>query len=261
MASALKWLNNNGTRIENRYDVPQEIITDPWLPHVVRSNNTIDIRAYTFCVLDGLRTGLKRRDVFVAKSSYYVDPRAGLLAGSEWKATKPIICRTLELSSRPEPILSALTKELDQAYRTTINNLPTNPAVRFELVNGKERLVLSPLDKLEEPPSLVLLKQAVANRLPRVDLPEILLEIAARTGFAQSFTQITEHEIRARDLTTSLCAVLLAEACNTGFEPFIRSDIPALRRERLFWVDQNYIRDETIALANSNLVLLNPKLH
>jgi len=36
---------------------------------------------------------------------------------------------------------------------------------------------LTGLDRLEEPPSLVALRQAVSDRLPQVDLPELLLEI------------------------------------------------------------------------------------
>ena len=48
-------------------------------------------------------------------------------------------------------------------------------------MDGTE-LVLSALDRLEEPPTLVALKDAIAARLPRVDLPELLLETHARTG-------------------------------------------------------------------------------
>jgi hypothetical protein len=119
--------------------------------------------------------------------------------------------------------------------------LPTNAAVQ---VDGSE-LVLSALDKLEEPASLVALKASVAGRLPRVDLPELLLEMHARTGFADGFTHASEGGARAGGVATSICAVLLAEACNTGFEPLIRRDNPALRRSRLSWVRQNYIRAET----------------
>jgi TnpA family transposase len=46
----------------------------------------------------------------------------------------------------------------------------------------------------------------------------------------------------------------MAEACNTGPEPFIRYDNPALRRDRLSWVKQNYLRDDTLAEANARLV-------
>jgi len=122
------------------------------------------------------------------------------------------------------------------------------------MVGDKKELVLSQLDKLEEPKSLVALRAEIASRLPRVDLPEILLEISASTGFTDSFTHVTERTARAHDLATSLCAVLLAEACNTGPEPLIRQDVPALRRERLAWVSQNYLRDDTLVKANASLV-------
>ena len=117
-----------------------------------------------------------------------------------------------------------------------------------------DNLILSALDKIEEPPSLVALREEVSTRLPRVDLPEILLEIAARTGFAEAFTHVSEREARVADLVVSLCAVLLSGACNTGPEPLVRHDTPALRRDRLSWVNQNYIRDDTLAAANARLV-------
>ncbi|VEC46330.1 transposase [Klebsiella aerogenes] len=59
---------------------------------------------------------------------------------------------------------------------------------------------------------------------------------------------------RAQDLNISLCAVLLAEACNIGHEPLIKHSIPALTRHRLSWVKQNYIRAETLVSANARLV-------
>ena len=59
---------------------------------------------------------------------------------------------------------------------------------------------------------------------------------------------------RVEDLATSVCAVLLAEACNTGPGPLVRRDIPALKRDRLAWVDQNYVREDTLIAANATLV-------
>ena len=58
----------------------------------------------------------------------------------------------------------------------------------------------------------------------------------------------------SRDLMTSLCVALVAEACNTGIEPLVRADVPALRRSRLQWVSQNYLHQETIIEANTCLV-------
>jgi Domain of unknown function (DUF4158)/Tn3 transposase DDE domain len=112
--------------------------------------------------------------------------------------------------------------------------------------NGKDDLILTGLDKLDEPASLIALRKEVQRRMPRAELPEILLEITARTGFTNVFTHISKRDSRASDLATSICAVLVAQACNTGTRPLERNDVPALRRARLSWVNQNYIRNETL---------------
>jgi TnpA family transposase len=254
VVAAFDWLRSNIARKKPGNDAPREVIRKPWQRHVLREDGSVDFHAYTFCVLDELHTAIRRRDVFVAPSWRYADPRAGLLDGAEWEVTRPIICRTLGLSAQPEPTLSALTNELDRTYRAVAARLPDNPAVRFDQVGDKQELVLSPLDKLDEPSSLIALRERVAGMLPRVDLPELILEVAARTGFTDAFTHLSERTARATDLPISLCAVLMAEACNTGPEPLIRGDIPALKRDRLSWVDQNYVRDDTLTAANAILV-------
>ena len=65
---------------------------------------------------------------------------------------------------------------------------------------------------------------------------------------------MSESNARIDDLTVSICAILLAEACNIGLEPLIKHHIPALTRHRLNWVKQNYLRAETLIRANSRLV-------
>ena len=249
LVQALQWLHDRPD-----HDPPTTIVDKAWQRHVFGEDGRVDAQAFAFCTLDKLRVAIRRRDVFVSPSWRYADPRAGLLAGAEWEAARPIVCRSLGLTAQPEPTLSMLAQELDATYRAVAARLPDNAAVRFETIAGKPELVLSPLDKLEEPPSLVALRNEVKARMPRVDLPEILLEIAARTGCMDAFTHLTERTARAADLTTSLCAVLLAEACNTGPELFVRQDVPALRRDRLLWVDQNYVRDDTLVAANAVLV-------
>jgi len=252
--AALEYLRRREATATPADVAPSAVVPKAWQRYVYPANDAVDHRAYTFCVLDQLREALRRRDVFVTPSWRYADPRRSLLAGAEWEAARPIICRTLGYSPHPEPILAALTDELDQTYRAVAARLPSNPAVRFERIDGKDELILSTLDKVEEPASLLALRNAVAARLPRVDLPEILIEIAGRTGFTAAFTHVSERAARVTDLGVSVCAVLLAEACNTGLEPLVRQDMQSLRRDRLSWVSQNYLRDETLTAANARLV-------
>lgn len=122
-------------------------------------------------------------------------------------------------------------------------------------ISGKRpTLTITNIDRLDNPPSLQGLSKQVEALLPAVDLTELLLEINAHTGFADEFTHISESNARANDLTVSICAVLLSEACNIGLEPLIKSHIPALTRHRLSWVKQNYLRAETLVKANAKLV-------
>jgi TnpA family transposase len=87
-----------------------------------------------------------------------------------------------------------------------------------------------------------------------VELPELLLEVQAWTGFVSDFSHVNEHGARADDLPISVCAVLVAEACNVGLEPLVRPEIPALTRARLAWIQHNYLRADTITNANTRLV-------
>jgi len=80
--------------------------------------------------------------------------------------------------------------------------------------------------------------------MPKAAMPDLFLEIMQRTGFAKAFTHLSERPARVEHFETSLCAALIAEACNIGIEPVSRQDVPALRRERLTWINQNFIRPE-----------------
>jgi TnpA family transposase len=204
--------------------------------------------------VERLQDSLRRRDVFVPQSERWGDPRTKLFRGTAWEAVRPQVCRTLGRHLTPTDELNALTAQLDEAYRRTAANLPTNAAVRLDPDGSRTSLTLRHLDKLEDPPSLIALRDRVEALLPRVDLPEVLLEIHARTGFTQEFTHLSESGARVTDLAVSLCAVLLAEACNIGIEPVERPDVAALTRGRLSWVQQNYLRAETLTRANARLV-------
>jgi TnpA family transposase len=229
---------------------PLAFVPSGWKRQVRAPDGAIDKVAYRLCLLEGMRSAIRRRDLFAAPSLRYADPRLGLLSGPAWEAARPAICRTLGLSTDAPAEIARLSERLDVAYRTTAANLPGNADVAID--DGE--LVLTALERVDDPPSLVALKAAVAARLPRVDLPELLLEMHARTGFADGFTHASEGGARVGNVATSICAVLLAEACNTGFEPLIRLDEPSLRRSRLSWVRQNYIRAETLTRANAALV-------
>ena len=96
--------------------------------------------------------------------------------------------------------------------------------------------------------------------MPPADLPDLVLEIAAKTGFLDAFTNDHEPNAQLHDLQISLCAVLVAQACNVGYRPLVDESNLALRESRLRYVAQRYLRADTLAAANARIVDYHSKL-
>jgi len=78
---------------------------------------------------------------------------------------------------------------------------------------------------------------------------EVLLEVCRWTGFADAFTHLSEGRARATDLHISVCAVLMAEACNISLTDVAQPSVSALSYNRLSWVSQNYPTNGSGALT------------
>lgn len=220
-------------------DAPTKAIPKAWEPHVLdEKGRVVDPRAYVFAIIDAWRAAVKRRDIFANPGTRYGDPRRGMLDGATWQASKLVVCRALNRSLDADTEIAALAKLLDGAYRTVADRAASNPDLRFETVKGKTRIVVTPLDRLEDTESLRVLRPAVQGRMPKAGMPDLFLEIMQRTGFATAFTHLSERQAKVEHFETSLCAALIAEACNIGIEP----------------VSRNFIRPETIAVANARIV-------
>ena len=236
-------------------DAPTAAVPKAWRAHALDAQGRVaDPKAYVFAVIDAWRAAVKRRDIFANPGTRYGDPRRGLLDGTTWQESKLVVCRALNRSLDADTEIAGLAKLLDGAYRTVAERAASNPDLRFETVQGRMRLVVAPLDRLEDTETLRALRPAIQGRMPKAAMPDFFLEVMQRTGFAQAFTHLSERHAQVEQFETSLCAALVAEACNIGIEPVSRQEIPALRREHLAWVTQNFIRPETIAAASARIV-------
>jgi Tn3 transposase DDE domain len=236
-------------------DVASELVTGAWRRLVFQAPDAepgIDRYAYAFCLLEQLYRALRRRDIFAATSERWADPRAQLLSGEAWDRTRPDVLVSLRLPAQPDAHLAELAADLNAGYLAVAGRLPENAAL--DVVAGGKRIRLERYRAEPEPPSSAELRDLVAKMLPRVDLPELLLEVDAWTGYLNRFTHISGAGTRIEEIRLSIAAVLVAEACNIGFRPVIKPSVPALTRDRLSHVDQNYVRAETIAEANARLI-------
>jgi hypothetical protein len=227
-------------------EIDETLLVGSWRRLVLQGSGVeeglIDWRAYTLAVAEGLHQALRRRDVFVVGTGRWGDPRAKLLDEQEWAAEAPTVLEALQLPAEPGEHLGGLARELDEAYRGVAARFAANEAATVE--DG--HVHLGKLAAQGDPASLVELRTLVDAMVPRVDLPDLVLEVHAWTGCLDAYTHLSEATARMDDLAVSVAACLLAGACNLGYTPVVNAAYPALTRARLSYVEQNYVRAETI---------------
>ena len=113
-------------------------------------------------------------------------------------------------------------------------------------------LIVSPLAAEQIPAAADELATACAARLPRVQLPALLIEIDQMTGFSQEFTHAGGAQPRNPELRRNLYAALITYACNLGYAGM--ADASGISEDQLAWTSQWYLRQEKLRAANTRLV-------
>jgi TnpA family transposase len=233
-------------------DIDADLVRGSWTRLVFPGEGRVERNAYVFCVLTQFHARLKRREIYAETSTRWRDPRAQLLDGEAWTAAKGTVLTALGLPEDPDALLTAHARLLDDTYRGVAGRLAVNDAVS---VDADGRLHVERLKAIPEPGSLIDLRKRVSAMLPRVDLPEVLLEVMGwEPAFAGAFTSASGSRSRLADLDITIAACLTAHALNIGYGPVIKKGVPALERDRVGHVGLNYLRPETYSRANAPLI-------
>lgn len=178
------------------------------------ADGAVDRNAYVFCVLSQFHGHLLRRDIYAPASSRWRDPRALLLDGEAWANAKQSVLTALSLPENPDELLAGHAGVLDGAYREVASRLESTAVT----VDEQGKLHMAALEAIEEPESLIELRQLIRAMLPRVSVPEVILEVMAwEPRFVEAFTAVSGGRSRLRDLEVTIAACLTAHALNIGF--------------------------------------------
>ena len=113
-------------------------------------------------------------------------------------------------------------------------------------------LMVSLLEAEQKPERTVELERLIDERLPFVELSELLIEVDGWTHFSDDFEHAGGTEPRSRELRRHLYAAVLAQACDLG--PTRMARISDLTYQKLARCTNWYLRDETLKAATTRLV-------
>ncbi|MDQ2897459.1 MAG: Tn3 family transposase, partial [Actinomycetota bacterium] len=236
--------------------VAVDVVPAGWWQRLVfppnRPEGTVDRAGYVFCVLEQFHQRLRRRDIFATASTRWADPRARLLSGPGWQTARAPVLNALQLPENPDAWLAARARDLDLAWRQVASGIDTNAEVT---IDADGRLHATAVDAIAEPASLIDLRRRGEAMIPRVDVGELILEVMSwDPRFVAAFTAASGGQTRLADIGVTIAAALTAHALNLPYTPVISPGVPALTRGRISHVDQNYLRAENYAQANTPLI-------
>jgi TnpA family transposase len=229
-------------------DAPMGFVPPKWLPYVVGEDGKIDRHYYELCVLWELRGALRSGDVWVEGSRRYADPESYLIPRERWTELRPEACYLLGAPVDGRERLGQLREELSTRLSSIGDVLTGSAGVRIE--DGD--LIVPPIRSDELPESALELQRLVTERLPRIDLTDLLIEVDGWTGFSTHFTHAGGSEPRSPEMLAHLYASILTQACN--FTVTEMSAISDISYRRLAWCTTWYLRDETLRPAIASLV-------
>jgi len=257
LLEAVTFLQSESWRVLDWEKAPRGFVPRSWKTLVYDKSTGLNAKTYVLCVAQQLYLALKARAVYAPLSLRHQNPRAGLLEGEVWEAKRVEVARNLNMPLQAKPELERLETALDGQYLQTLATLSTNTVLKMEKTSSGLQPILTPLEALETSLSLRHLQTEVTRRMPKIDLSELVLEVNAYTGFAREFIVLNDRKnapTEDPDLELSVCAVLVAQACNISLSSVVKPDVPALTLKRLMHVQQNYIRNDTLMRANAKLV-------
>jgi hypothetical protein len=92
----------------------------------------------------------------------------------DWESARESGMNALNLPDNPAPMLAELADSVDLAYRELASRLGDEGPAR---VDEEGKLRVAALTAVPDPPSLTDLRNRTAAMIPRVDLPEMVLEV------------------------------------------------------------------------------------
>ncbi len=237
---------------ENRRKVPDNVPLDfvpkGWKEVVLKPDQSIDRHFYELCVLWELRNALRSGGIWVKNSRRYASLDAYLMPRKEWDSVRVEVCQQLQLPESATVRLQKRGQEFEQLVQRVEHAFEKHDDVRIE--EGK--VVISPLKAEEKPGQLSELEQRIVQRLPRIELTDLLLEVDRWTQFSQHFEHAAGSESQQPNQLIHLYASLLSQGCNMALTRM--AQCTGLQHEKLVWYTNWYLREETLRAANTAIV-------
>ena len=235
-------------RFQLSSDAPTDFIPKNWRSYVL-GEERIDCHFYELAALWVLRQKLRSGDVYLSHSRRFKELEKYFIPKEQWPNHRSDIIAMTGTPLDPQIRLQKRQRELVELIEQ-VEILLNNP--EGDLREEKGRICLTPFEAEERSPQLDQLTEMISERLPRLDITDLLIEVDNWTGFSDAFKHLQSPQSRDNKLLLNLYACLWAQTCNMELSQMATS--AKLSYNSLSWCNKWYIRDETLREATTKLI-------
>ena len=229
-------------------NTPIDFIAKTWEPFVFNDAGEIQHRFYELCVLWELRSRLRSGEVWSPHSKRYSNPDSWLIPLELWDGVRSEYLPLIRFPSTWLEKRSTCAQEYKAAISALNGELKTESNIRIE----NNRLVITPFSSRNDAESVTRLQAEITNRLPRVELTDLLIEVDSWLEFSECFTHAAGEAHRLGDFHKRLYVALFVGACNLEHDRLAFQ--ASLSSEQLRWFTTWFVREETLRAAINRAV-------
>lgn len=228
-----------------------------WRRHALDRSH-INPNYYELAGFNGLRTGVRSGDIAVGGSRRFQDFESYLIPRTQWQTMRDTGQTGLSISGTAREYLDATDAEIHRRAVRLLDGLPHNESL---FVDARGFLQLRPLEKAT-PPEAESWRRRLYSILPLMQLPDLILEVDAWTGFLDQMLHQGDGQPISRERKGLLAAVMMALGMNIGLDKMAQAS--PFTASQLSWAESWFITPENLTRALGvldNFTLAQPLSH
>jgi len=249
LVDAIKIINdmNEAGKRKVPEDAPTSFISNRWRKYVFEQDGAINKHYYELAAYTELKNKIRSGDVAVKGSRNYRDFDEYLVAKSDWDDKKAYSTK-LAVSLCADEYLQERSEALQARLEWTSQNAGTLDGVAI----GDDKIHVDKLEK-DTPEEAIALSEKLYKMLPKVKLPDLLIEVAGWTNFDRHFTHVATGNVAKGNEKAVLIAALMAMGTNIGLSKMADSS-PGITYRQMANTAQWRMYDDAMKRAQASLV-------
>ncbi len=234
-------------------DTPIDFISNRWNKYLYEKDGSINRHYYEIAVMVELKNRIRSGDISVEGSKNFNDFKEYIISEDDWRKSKNLKTK-LTVSFNVKEYLQERSEVLENKFKWFSKNINNLDGVTIE----KTKIRINRLER-ETPIEANQLSKRLYKMVPKIKLPDLLLEVSKWTGFDKNFIHaLTGYSVRGKEQRI-LIAALMGIGTNVGLSKMSDST-PGISYKQMANTVQWRLYDEAIKKAQATLVNYHSKL-